>query len=170
MEEKKKMRFRINLLDIVLILLAILCVVGVFQRRNIEKLFESGEAMESYSIRFEIRKMRSSTVELLQADTALYLEEDGRRVSLGTIAEAPSVSASVVYLPDGEGGTVEAVYPEDAYEYLQDVKGTLLCRGVVHDGSFRLEGSTYLAVNQTVKAYTENADFEIRILAIEKNA
>ena len=43
MEEKKKSRFHINLLDVVLVLLALLCVVGVWQRNNIRSLFASGE-------------------------------------------------------------------------------------------------------------------------------
>ena len=59
--------------------------------------------------------------------------------------------------------------PEDNYEYLLDLTGKLSCRGITQDGSFLLEGKTYLAVNQTIMAYTEKADFEIRIIAIEKN-
>ena len=169
MEEKKKGGF-INILDIVLILLVILCIVGVWQRSNIQKLFASGDDLESYTVTFEIRKLRSTAADLLTADTALYTESDGVRVSLGYLAETPSVSAAVEYMYDENGNIVEAVYPEDDYEYLLDVTGKLSCRGITQDGNFLLEGKTYLAVNQTIVAYSEKADFEIRIIGIEKNA
>ena len=170
MEEKKKSGFRINILDIVLILLVILCVVGVWQRSNIQKIFATGEELDSYTVTFEVRKLRSTAADLLTADTALYIEDNGMRVSLGMLSESPSVSAAVEYMYDKDGNIVEAVYPEDDYEYLLDVTGKLSCRGIVQDGNFLLEGKTYLAVNQTVMAYTEKADFEIRIVNIEKNA
>ena len=161
-------KFRFNVVDAVLILLAILAIVGVWQRKNLQNLFDSGEALEAYTVTFEIKKMRSTTADLLQKDTALYLEDDGTRVSLGTLAEQVSTSAATVYLQDGAGNTVKAVYPQDAFEYLLDVGGTLNCRGIEHEGVFLLEGKTYLAVNQVVAAYTENADFEIRITSIQK--
>lgn len=169
-EEKKKLssRFRFNIFDAVLILLAILCIVGVWQRKNLQNLFESGEALETYTVTFESRKMRSTTAALLTKDTELYLENDDARVSLGTISEQVLPLAATVYLQDKNGQTVEAVYPQDDYEYLQDVSGTLTCRGITHNGAFLLEGKTYLAVDQIVAAYTETADFEIRITSIQK--
>ena len=170
MEEKKKGGFRINILDIVLILLVILCIVGVWQRSNIQKIFTSGEELDSYTVTFEIRKLRSTAADLLTVNTALYTEDNGMRISLGNLSESPSVSAAVEYMYDESGNIVEAVYPEDDYEYLLDVTGKLSCRGITQDGSFLLEGKTYLAVNQTIVAYTEKADFEIRIVGIEKNA
>ena len=169
-EEKKKNtpRFRFNIFDAVLILLAILCIVGVWQRKNLQALFESGEAMEAYTVTFESRKMRSTTAALLTKDTALYVDSDGTRVSLGTISEQVLPLAATVYLQDKNGQIVEAVYPQDDYEYLQDVSGTLICRGIEHDGSFLLDGKLYLAVDQILSAHTETADFEIRITGIQK--
>ena len=124
-EKKPASRIRFNVVDAVLILLAILCIVGIWQRKNLQSLFDSGEALESYTVTFEISKMRSTTVNLLAKDTAPYLEDNGTRVSLGTLAEQVSTSAATVYLQDGDGNTVKAVYPQDDHEYLLDVKGTL---------------------------------------------
>ena len=169
MEGKKKGGF-INIFDIVLILLLVLCIVGVWQRNNIQKLFASGDELDAYTVTFEIKKLRSTAADLLTTDTAFYTEDNGVRVSLGKLSASPSVSAAVEYMYDENGNIVEAVYPEDDYEYLLDVTGLLSCRGILENGSFLLEGKTYLAVNQTIMAYTEKADFEIRIVAIEKNA
>ena len=168
MEEKRKARFHFNILDLVLVLLALLCILGLWQRENIQSIFESGEELDSYTISFEIRKLRSTTVELLTEDQELYIDDDGTRVSLGTIVERYP-GAAVEYMIDENGNTVEVFYPDDKYEYLQDLTGDLSCRGIDQNGNFLLEGKIYLAVNQTVKAYTENADFEIRITAITKN-
>ena len=169
-EERKKApsRFHFNIFDVVLILLAVLCVVGVWQRKNLQGLFESGEALESYTMTFESRQVRSTTAALLTKDTELYLEQEGVKVSLGTIGEQVLPLAATVYLQDKNGQLVEAVYPEDDYEYLQDVTGTLSCRGIEQNGSFLLGGEIYLAVGQTVLAHTEMADFEICITGIQK--
>ena len=51
-------RIRFNVVDAVLILLAILAIVGVWQRKNLQRLFDSGEALESYTVTFEIKKIR----------------------------------------------------------------------------------------------------------------
>jgi len=170
--ETKKIfsRIRFNVVDAVLILLAILAIVGVWQRKNLQKLFETGEALESYTVTFEIKKIRSTTVDLLEKGTALYLEDNDTQVSLGTLAEQVSTSAATVYLQNNEGETVKAVYPQDSFEYLLDANGVLNCRGIEHEGTFLLEGKAYLAVNQVVRAYTETADFEIRITGIQKAA
>ena len=54
-KEKKKApaRARFNVFDAVLILLAVLCIVGVWQRHNLQKLFESDETLEAYTVTFE---------------------------------------------------------------------------------------------------------------------
>ena len=163
-------RIRFNVVDAVLILLAILAIVGVWQRKNLQNLFDSGEALETYTVTFEIKKIRSTTADLLEKGTALYLEDNGARVSLGTLAEQASTSAATVYLQNEAGETVKAVYPQDSFEYLLDANGILICRGIEHEGTFLLEGKSYLAINQVVKAYTETADFEIRITGIQKAA
>lgn len=170
-KEKKvrKSGWHVNFFDIILILLAILCIVGVWQRKNLQKLFTDEEVMESYTVTFEIKKLRSTTVELLQRGTEMYLTEGEETVSLGTLSVPVSTAAATEYFVDEKGNIVTAVYPQDQYEYLLDVTGTLSCRGIRRDNAFLLEGKTYLAVNQTVLAHTETADVTIRITSITKN-
>ena len=169
-KEKKKAsaRFRFNIFDAVLILLAVLCVVGVWQRKNLQAFFESGDELDTYTVTFEARRMRSTTAALLTESTVLYVEEGNKRVTLGTVSGQVLPLAATVYLQDKSGQMVEAVYPQDDYEYYQDVSGTLSCRGLTHNGAFFLEGEIYLAVDRTVAVSTELADFEIRITGIQK--
>ena len=167
-ENNAKRRF--NLLDVALILLAVLSLVGVWQRSNLQNLFTSKELLDEYTVTFEIKKVRSTTVDLLQKDTELYMMNDGERVSLGKLTHQVSAAPATVYLQDGSGNTVQCVYPQDNNEYLLDVNGVLQCEGVEHDGSFLLGGKIYLAINQSVTVQTETADIEIRIMGIEKSA
>ena len=166
---KNSAKRRLNLLDIALILLAVLSFVGIWQRSNLQQLFTKEELLESYTVTFEIKKVRSTTADLLQEDTELYILNGEERVRLGTLAQRVSAAPATVYLQDREGNTVQSVYPQDANEYLLDVSGILHCEGVEHDGSFLLGGRVYLATNQTIAVQTETADLEIRITGIQRN-
>lgn len=170
-EEKKTAtaKFRFNVFDVVLILLAILCVVGIWQRSNLQSLFEAGDASDTYTVTFEIKKLRSTTAELLSDGTELYLYENGTRIPLGTLTGEPAARPASEYLYY-EGNVVEARYPDDPDECLQDVTGTITCRMIEHDGAYLLGGVSRIAVNQTIAAYTESADLEIRVKSIRKAA
>lgn len=166
-EEKKTLpRVRIHLLDVVLILLAILCIVGVWQRSNLKKLFSAQESMDAYTVTFEIAQLSPTVVDdYLSAGVELYMDHDGDRVSLGTLSRQASTGAATKYLKNNAGETVSAIYyPED----LRSVRGVLSSHGLERDGSFYISGDVLLSVNETVVAYTEHADFEIRITGIEK--
>ncbi len=166
---EKRVNRRFNVLDIAIILLVLLALIGVWQRSNLQKLFTVDEMLEEYTVTFEIRKIRSTTIEGLDPGSELYLvQEEGERIYLGTLSQQLSVSAAIEYLPDKDGNSVPAVYPQDSHEYFLDADGVLRCEGIEHDGSFLLGGQVYLAINQRVSVQTEIADFEIRITGIEK--
>ena len=165
-EVKTKKRW--NVLDIAVIVLVVFALIGLWQRQNLQNLFTTDEVLERYAVTFEIRKVRSTTIDQLEKGEMLYIEQDGEQITLGTLSEQLSVAAATVYLQDRDGNTVKAVYPQDDHEYLLDASGVLRCEGVEHDGSFLLGGKTYLAVNQTVLAKSETVDVEIRITGIEK--
>ena len=161
---------KFNLIDAALILFVLLCVVGIWQRANLQNLFTPKELLDPYTVTFEIKKVRSTTVDLLQKDAVLYMMNGEERLTLGTLTQQVSASAATAYLQDRDGNTVKAVYPQDIYEYLLDVSGEISCNGVEHDGSFLVGGKIYLAINQTVTVQTEAADIEIRITGIQKAA
>ncbi len=168
MKEKRTER-RFNLLDAALLLLVLLLALGVWQRQNLQRLFTVDEVLDEYTVTFEIKKMRSTTVDLLDDGTVFYTENEGERLELGTLTGQVAASAARVELYDRNGQLVQAVYPQDPYEYLLDVTGTLKCAGVERDGSFLLGGKMYLAYNKTVVVQTESADFEILITGVAKS-
>ena len=166
--KKERSARRFNLLDAALLLLLLFAVIGVWQRSNLQDLFTVEEILDEYTVTFEIKKVRSTTADLLQQDTVLYMMDGEEQIRLGAMTQPPAASAATVYLQDRDGNTVKAVYPQDSYEYLLDVSGDLACEGIERDGSFLVGGKYYLAINQTIAVQTEKADFEIRITGIEK--
>ena len=167
MKDKKNGR-RFNLVDAALILLVLLAVVGVWQRENLKTLFTTEQVLDEYVVTFEVKKMRSTTGELLKKGTVFTVESDGERMVLGTLARDVAASAATESLRDKNGEEVSVVYPEDEYEYLWDVSGELHCEGIERDGTFLVGGHLYLARNKRVLVQTETADFEIVIKSIEK--
>jgi len=161
-----------TVLDAFLILLAVLAVVGVWQRKNLQEMFSSSEAFEPYAVSFEVSGLRSTTVETLGEGTVLYDAESGNKI--GVLPSAVAASAAKAYLErvdeSGKVQTVKAVYPQDAHDYRLDVSGVLRCEGLMSDNGFLLGGNTYLTVGQEIAVMTEHADLTIRITAIEQVA
>ena len=173
MERNAKKRF--GVLDFALILLAVLTLVGVWQRNNLKKLFADDEILEEYVITFEIKKVRSTTAQLLEKDVALYTYNGEDIVSLGTLTQPVAVSPATVYLPHHGTGTgtlemVEAVYPQDEYEYYQDAGGELSCLGIERDGAFFLDGKMLLVKGQQISTSTETVDLVITVTDYRKAA
>ena len=168
MEKKTERRFR--LLDVAIVLLALFALLGVWQRDNLKDLFEKEEIMENYVLTFEVKCVRSTTAALLQKDVAFYTEAGESRILLGTLTQPAAVSAATVYLPhpDPVRGTVEAVYPQDEYEYLQDVGGELSCKGVEHGGSFFVGGELLVSRGQQIVVQTETVDIVITVMDYRK--
>ena len=171
MERNVKRRF--SLLDLAIVLLALLAIVGIWQRNNLKNLFAEKEILEEYVITFEIKKVRSTTAKLLGKDVALYTYHGEETVSLGTLTQPVAVSPATVYLPHYGTGTgtvemVEAVYPQDEYEYYQDAGGELACLGIERDGTFFLGGQMMLVKGQQILAQTETVDIVITVTDYRK--
>lgn len=171
MERNAKKRF--GLLDLALVLLAILAIVGVWQRHNLKKLFVEEELLEDYVITFEIKKLRSTTAQLLKKDVTLYTLAEEEMIPLGTLAQPVAVSPATVYLPHRGTATgslemVEAVYPLDGHEYYQDASGELACLAVEHDGAFFVGGKLLVVKGQQILVQTETADVLITVTDYRK--
>jgi hypothetical protein len=172
---ERSMKKRFNLLDLALILLALLAIVGLWQRNNLKRLFSDKELLEEYVITFEVKRVRSTTAQLLDKDVALYTDAGEESVVLGKLTQPVAVSPATVFLAHSGTGTgtvemVEAVYPQDEYEYYQDVGGELSCRGIERGGSFFLDGKLLLVKGQQIAARTETIDIVITVTDYRKVA
>ncbi len=172
---ERNVRRRFGLLDLALILLALFALIGLWQRNNLKKLFAEEEILEEYVITFEIKKVRSTTAQLLGKDVSLYTYSGEEMVALGKLTQPVAVSPATVYLPHHGTGTgtlemVEAVYPQDEHEYYQDAGGELSCRGIERDGAFFLDGKMLLVGGQQILARTETVDIIITVTDYRKVA
>jgi hypothetical protein len=106
---------------------------------------------------------------------ALYTDAGEESVVLGKLTQPVAVSPATVFLAHSGTGTgtvemVEAVYPQDEYEYYQDVGGELSCRGIERGGSFFLDGKLLLVKGQQIAARTETIDIVITVTDYRKVA
>ena len=97
-EGKKKVlsRMRVTPLDVALILLVVLIAISIWQKNNIQYLFEKQKQEKSYTVSFEIEGMRVSSAELLVENTSLYFYEDDKKVSLGKLGAEPVLTCNKV--------------------------------------------------------------------------
>ena len=74
-EKKSGAGVRFNLLDVALIVLALLCVISVWQRGNLKRIFEEGGVYQPYTVSFVAESISQGTADALQKDTVLYIED-----------------------------------------------------------------------------------------------
>ena len=163
-QENKKGRAarRISWLDIAVILLAILCVVAVWQRANLQFFFEGEHEQTSFSVVLLARAVPETAAEMLAKDTRVY--QGGAEV--GVVTDGPSLLPCTVLLP-GENGdaAVEVTNPNG----LVDLSVTLTCQGVLRDGGLVLSSGAVLLVGETADYQTEQGALSFTVMLITKN-
>ena len=165
-KEGRKKAVRVTPLDIALILLVVLIVISIWQKNNIQHLFEKQKQERSYTVTFEIQGMRVPAAELLAKDTALYFYDGDKKVSLGRLADTPLLLPYTQDYVNAQGNTVTMVYPTDDREQGRVVfSGAFVCYGIkngnvlVHDEGLRMEiGECFLLA-------TELGDFEAKVVS-----
>ncbi|MBE6594794.1 MAG: hypothetical protein E7644_03225 [Ruminococcaceae bacterium] len=148
-ERKNSPRVRFNLLDVALIALALLCVVSVWQRGNLKKIFEESGVYQSYTVTFAAENISQATADALKAGTVLYAEDNGTRFVLGTLNDNVSVVSKG--------------------NWSLSVSGSLNCMLLPKDGLYFLKDGPQLALNMRFVAESETATLELVVLGIEKS-
>ncbi len=164
-ELKKGVRSRLNVLDVVLILLLAFCIVGVWQRDNLKKIFDAEVEATAYRVTFEIKALPLSMAESLVDETVLYFEEDGELSRLAALDGAPTKTPTVAYTVDEEGNTVLVTYPTEGEYARFDLRAAFSCTGVLRESSLVCDTVT-LTVGETLQLHTETGRFEVLILSI----
>ncbi len=168
-ENKKKApsRIRITPLDVALILLVVLIVISIWQKNNIQFLFEKQKQEKSYTVTFEVAGMRVPAAELLVENTSLYFYDDEKKISLGRLGAGPLLMPYTQDYVNTQGNSVTMVYPLDDREMGRVVFcGTFACHGakngnvLVHEEGFRME------VGESFLLATELGDFEAKVVSI----
>ncbi len=170
-QKKQRNKPHFGVLDAVIILLVIVAVVGVYFRSDIVKFVTGESKLGEYTISYSIENIRYTTPNYINVEDKVYFADSGDE--LGTLltssenATALSITPASEYFTDNNGSIVEVMYPENTRV---NAKGRLLCKGRYSgDGSFLVNGTTFVAAGQYIDVKTDYVSLTIRIETIAVN-
>lgn len=171
---KKNRRFpKFGVLDAVIILLVIVIVAGIYFRYSFFDTLNSLKNMKECYVTFQTENVTTSTTRELNNGDKVYFQSNGDH--FGTIAlKSEEVAMAIQEQPATStvfknGQTYANVqYPQGMDDSLIYGIGTIKCSCVIgEDGSYLLDGTTYLAPGQTYTVCTERVTVKITITEIE---
>ncbi len=164
MGEKKKRMFRFNVIDIVIILIVICAAGSVLLRYNLdEKISISGHS-ESVEIKFLITSLDHSSGDSLKEGDSVFLSSG--TPPIGTLTSEKTIIPAEMILTLSDGSVVRSESP--GAEKI-DLRGSILSSGVFgEDGSFMLNGNTFIAPGMTLSFYTENIITDCTVTEIKR--
>ena len=174
-EKVKKVKSRrfpkFQLLDVIIIIVVLAIIAGVYFRYNVFDTIGNLKAQSEAHITFSVNDIRDTTAELyINMGDEVYFKSDENKV--GTIMEISENSDRPLNIAPAnkdfyENGDVITVnYPSDTRI---NAEGKIKAKGIFgDDGSFMLNGSTYLSAGQKYVVCTEKVTLEITITGIEK--
>jgi len=171
---KNKLRF--NVIDVLIIVLALACIAAMILRVTILKdIGEKGEN-EEYIITFKASSLSNSQYEAILAlskDDAtpenrwVYIENGETR--FGELLKLGEQNTEKLYFTDDSGNIVSADYPQNDPDATWTITGTIACKGTyTDDGGFLLNGRKFIASNTELEVYTADCDFSVTIINIQK--
>lgn len=143
---------KINILDVVIVLLVFLTVLAIWQKDNLADVFENDRTKNSFAVAFEVSAVRYDLVEDLAAGTVLYAEAEDGFVELGMLLDEP-----VITWRDGENGS--------EYAYV-DLVGTLSCHGILREGALIVDSDLIIESGKLLFVVTETSNLNIQVISI----
>lgn len=171
-KQKKRSEARFNVIDFLIVLIALLCVLSLVARyTNVLEKIGISDQLQQYEVTFTVTDLRYTTPNFFHVNDKVYLQ-DGKQTYMGTLlsreigsADALTITLSSQYIQE-ETGFIAAYYAENT---LVDVMGRMLCEGTINEeGYFLLGGSLYLAEGQKLAVYTDLVDFELVVTGIAR--
>ena len=172
MNNQKTEKKRLGALDIMIIIVAVVCLGTVaaryFMQRSAGYGSEAGQPLESYIVSFEVLDIRnSSAVNYFTPGDVFFMEDENQPI--GTLREDVSIQVSEKTYENADGQIVTARAMGEGDLYRVDVRGSFECTGrLAEDGSFLLGGNTAIAVNKEVKLYSKYVSVTGRLTDISK--
>ena len=163
---KKVKAPKFGVLDAVIILLVIVIILSVYFRYNIVQWLSNSTDLKEYTISYTIDDVRYTTPNYINIGDKVYFADSGDDFgTLVNVAEnmgALNIAPASQLFTDSKGNIIEVFYPNS--ETRVSAIGKLICTGrYSDDGSFFVNGSTFIASGQYVKINTPYATVTIRI-------
>jgi hypothetical protein len=171
--EKARKFPKFGVLDAVIILLVVVICAGVYFRYSFFDMLNSSKNLKECYVTFKTDKITTAVSRELEKDDFVYFKSDGS--DFGTIttkSEAITIAiqeqpATTTVFKDGKT-YADVQYPSGMEDSLISGTGTIKCEcSIAENGSFLLNGSSYIAPGQTYTVCTERVTFKITITAIE---
>ena len=136
--ENSEIKRKFNIIDAIVIVLAVLCILTICLRSQINNLIGLGEKTSDYKLSFKVASISSSSFEYFEKNEnfwdTVYL--DSPDIELGVIEGDPIKAPATTYIDGADGIPVAVECPENT---LIDIMGDIRCHGVVkEDGCFYL--------------------------------
>lgn len=156
----EKRKFRVNILDFLILAAVILCIAGAFLRGGVRGSDEKLETQTAI-ISFKISNVQSATARYFSDGDPVYSETLG--CSLGTIIGDSITSTPAVFYAE-QGG--EIVKTESGIGRV-DIRGSFECAGQMSESGFLVGGTQYIAPGMTTYALMPKVNANIQITDIK---
>jgi Tfp pilus assembly protein PilE len=158
----KKSKIRLNVIDVMIILLVIALIATVVYRVYTGVAEKTNNKGSKYTVVFECDAEYKSMLKYLAADQAVYFESDGKL--LGYLFDA---------VPDDEAGAVyeyEQIVTLGTGDYKEvSMRGQLLLSSEAtkaKTGGYYIIGGRNITEGSTIEVYTNETSFTLTVLAI----
>ena len=166
MDSKKQntsveMKTRFNVIDVLIILLALACVIGLVLRFGNVGGLSSAENLKTFDVYFSVSNIAYTSEDAFVQGDTVRLAESG--AVLGEFAGLESILPAEFLARDENGNLIAVNYPESTRI---DVTGRIVSHGVMSDNGYLLNGTTYIAAGTEYVVQSEHMDFVLKITNI----
>ena len=171
-QQKKERRSpRFHILDAVIVILVIAIIAGVYFRYSVFDMLGNLKNQSEAQVTFSVKNIKDTTELYIKINDEVYFKSDGNK--FGTVMEIAENSDRPLNITPAyedfyeDGNAITVNYPS---ETRINAEGKIKCKGIFgQDGSFMLNGSTYLSAGQKYVVCTEKVTLEVTIVSIEKS-
>ena len=166
MDNKKQntnteMKLRFNVIDVLILLIALACVIGLILRFGNVGGLSGTENLKSYDVYFSVSNIAYTSEDaFVQGDTVRLVESGA---VLGEFAGLESILPAEFFARDENGNLIAVNYPESTRI---DVTGRIVSLGVMGENGDWLNGTTYIAAGTEYAVQSEHMDFVLKITNI----
>lgn len=152
-------KFKFNIIDLVIIIVALACIVGLILRAQLADQFDDKE--QSAVVTFRVAGILKNSVDKTFVEGDEYYCDVFKDV-FGTMGEIVEQRPAVQVSQDEDGISRESTIP-----YRQDITATMKCTGAFNGAEFFIGGTNRVIPGQAYEVYSLNRKMTIQIISVE---
>ena len=156
MENKKKKRF--NIIDLIIILVVLALGVGIALRYDFVGKIKSSTEDNTVIVSFLIRGADEEMVSAFNEGDVFYVSSNGMK--LGELVKVSSSPAEKL-VSNSEGVYVSTTMPGKI-----DIRGEIRALGTMNSDGFKLGGTFFMAANKNIELKSKNVNMEFTLTGI----